>query len=158
MNNNEPSLIKVNEFLVAGVSVRTINSDEFNSSKAKLPKLWNDFFSKDLVNKIPYGMPLSPVYGVYSNYVSDASDFYTVTAGVHVSQKIANSTLNIITIQPGNYLVFRDKGPIPEIVIRTWGRIWTYFANTNVPQRCFGTDFEAYISSDEIAVYIGINN
>lgn len=161
MSNNEPVLVQVNEFLVAGPSVRTINDDEFNPSKAKLPKLWDDFFSMDMKNHIPYDIPLSPTYGVYSNYASDASDFYTVTAGVNVNVQngiTTDSALNTVTIQSGNYLVFRDKGVIPEIVIRTWGRIWAYFTDSNAPQRSFATDFEMYLSADEIAIYIGINN
>ncbi|CEG57935.1 GyrI-like domain-containing protein [Legionella fallonii] len=158
MNENKPDLVQINEFLVAGLSVRTINSDEFNPGKAKLSKLWDDFFSTNMANSIPYRTPNSPIFGVYSNYSSDASDFYTVTAGVNISQEMGDLEFNTVAIQSGDYLVFRDKGLIPEIVIRTWGRIWEYFADDNAPQRRFGTDFELYVSTDEIAIYIGINN
>ncbi|MCL9684759.1 GyrI-like domain-containing protein [Legionella maioricensis] len=154
----EPKLIEIDSFTVAGLSVRTINKDEFNPQTAKLPQLWNDFFSTGLAEKIPNRIPQTPVFGVYSNYALDAADFYTVTAGVRVSSEVTDLKLNTITIQTGHYLVFKDKGPMPQVIIKTWERIWTYFESNHQHQRCFGTDFEVYPGSDEIAIHIGIIN
>ncbi len=154
----KPKLIETDGFTVCGLSVRTINRDEFNPQTAKLPQLWGDFFSAGLAEQIPNRIPQTPVFGVYSHYASDAADFYTVTAGVRVSSEVMDSKLNTITIQTGNYLVFTDKGAMPQVIIKTWERVWNYFASNHHHQRRFGTDFEAYPSSDEIAIYIGIIN
>lgn len=156
MTHSEPELTEVDTFLVAGMSVRTINQDEFNPTQAKLPQLWNQFFSTGMAEKIPNKVPDSSIFGVYSNYASDATDFYTVTAGVSVDSAIKTSELNTVSIDSGHYLVFKDKGLMPDVIIRTWERIWIYFEGHNKPKRRFGSDFEVFLSSDEIAIYIGI--
>ena len=154
----KPKMIEIDGFTVSGLSVCTINRDEFNPQTAKLPQLWRDFFSTGFAEKIPNRLPQSPVFGVYSNYASDATDFYTVTAGVSISSAVTDAKLNSINIQPGHYLVFKDKGDMPQVIIKTWERIWMYFESNPNHQRRFGTDFEVYQSADEIAIHIGIIN
>ena len=117
--------------------------------------MWDDFYSAGLT-EIPHRLPQSPIFGVYSNYSSDATDFYTVTAGVRIKSEVADSELNTINIQGGSYLVFEDTGMMPQVIIRTWERIWVYFETSCEYQRCFGTDFEVYQNSDEIAIHIGV--
>ena len=157
MINNKPELIEVNDFTVSGLSVRTINSDEFNQETAKLPQLWNEFFANGMADKISNRRPESPIFGVYSNYASNETDFYTVTAGVSIEPGEINPELNVVNLEGGHYLVFKEKGMMPQIIINTWQRIWSYFADNVEYKRRFGTDFEAYLSSDEIAIYIGVS-
>ncbi len=71
--------------------------------RQKIPALWSDFFATS---------PATPVYGVYSNYASDAGGPFDVTAG-----SAAESGLHI---QPGRYLVFQARGAMPEAVIAGW--------------------------------------
>lgn len=156
MNNTEPTLVKVDSFLVAGLSVRTINKDEFNPQTAKLGVLWGDFFSSGLAGTIPNRIAQQPVYGVYSDYAVDADDFYTVTAGVAVSAKPEGLELVSKIIQPGYYLKFTNQGAMPQAVIDTWKCIWTYFSDKSSYTRQYKTDFEAYLSAEEIAIYIGV--
>lgn len=158
MTYSQPNLTEVDSFTVTGLSVRTINQDEFNPVKAKLPHLWQEFFSTDMADKIPNRVPDSPIFGVYSNYVSDTADFYTVTAGVRVAPALKTPELNTVSIESGQYLVFKDKGLMPEVIIKTWERIWIYFEGHNTPKRRFGSDFEVFLNVDEIAIYIGIIN
>jgi predicted transcriptional regulator YdeE len=158
MKYNEPTLIEVDAFTVAGLSVRTINKDEFNPETAKLPQLWNTFFSSKIAESIPNRISESPIFGVYSHYASDVTDYYTLTAGVSISSPMKSPELNLVDIQQGHYLVFKDKGVMPQVLIETWKRIWVYFENNSEYTRRYSTDFEVYLSSDEIAIYIGITN
>jgi predicted transcriptional regulator YdeE len=156
MIDAEPKIQEVKEFTVAGVSVRTINDDEFNPQKAKLPKLWDNFLGSGLAEKIPNRLPETPVFGVYSNYDSDATGFYTVTAGVNIIPESNNENWDTLIIQSGTYLVFEAIGIIPQIVINTWNQIWLYFENNPKYRRNFISDFEMYLGTEEIAIYIGV--
>jgi len=141
----EPTLTHIEPFVISGLSVRTCNQDEFNLETARLPHLWAQFAASH---------PVAPVYGVYSDYDSDASGFYTMTAGTQTS----NPTLSNVTIQAGQYLVFSGHGTMPQAVIDTWKRVWAYFETPGDYKRNFVTDFECYSGADEIAVYIGVTN
>ncbi|MCH9757085.1 MAG: GyrI-like domain-containing protein [Gammaproteobacteria bacterium] len=138
----------INSFSVKGLSVRTQNSDEFNENTAKISTLWQQFYTSDLIT------PNAHIFGVYSDYDADEDGFYTVTAGVTSSEP--QPQLNTATVQTGNYLVFQGKGPMPLTVVETWKQVWKYFEETNEYQRHFISDFEAYISPDEVAIYIGV--
>jgi predicted transcriptional regulator YdeE len=143
MESTQPLIKKVASFTVTGFAARTQNSDEFNAT-AKIPTLWHQFYSSNPTINMP-------IYGVYSDYASDANGLYTITVGSG-----ENTALSSITINSGNYLVFQGKGSMPLTVIETWKRVWEYFTSESVYRRCFITDFEAYTNSDEVAIYIGV--
>lgn len=44
----QPTMKQVERFTVTGFSLRTQNSDEFNEKKAKLPSLWQQFYTSEL--------------------------------------------------------------------------------------------------------------
>ncbi len=156
MTYPEPKLQDVKQFRISGISVRTINKDEFDQQTAKLPKLWDHFLSSELAEKIPNRLPESPVFGVYSNYESDATGFYTVTSGVSVSSESMSENWDTVIIQPGTYLVFEAKGPMTQTVINTWNQIWLYFEKNSIYRRIFTSDYEMYLGAEEIAIYIGV--
>jgi len=142
-----PILKHVEGFIVRGLSTRSQNCDEFTEQTAKLPSLWHRFSSSDLARH-------ANIFGVYSDYESDANGLYTVTVGI--SSDDLNAQFNSVKVQTGSYLVFQDTGPMPSTVITTWKRIWDYFETNNEYQRNFISDFEAYNGTDEVAIYIGI--
>jgi predicted transcriptional regulator YdeE len=145
----EPILKEIDSITISGFSTRTQNRDEFNEKTAKIHQIWEAFYKSPFVNE-------NKIYGVYSNYESDANGFYTVTVGV---QDVQNKTdLNERIIAPGSYLVFENRGSIPEVVIKTWQHIWEYFINNQSYQRNFLTDFELYEGKDKISIYIGIKS
>ncbi|MDQ3172840.1 MAG: GyrI-like domain-containing protein [Acidobacteriota bacterium] len=150
----EPKLIEIQPFTVSGISVRTLNSDEAQPSKAKLPGLWGQFFGQGLADKVPNKLAESPVYGVYSAYESDASGQYSVTAGVSVSK--ASPAFDSIEVSGGPYLVFETKGPMPQIVIENWARVWSFFETSKEFKRSFTIDFEVYRGPDEVAIHIAV--
>jgi predicted transcriptional regulator YdeE len=138
----------IDSFTVTGVTVRTQNSDEFNKETAKLPNLWQQFHSNNPVIK-------TAIFSVYSDYESDANGPYSVTVGVANDNQ--GTELHTVKVASGNYFVFHGKGSMPQAVIETWERVWDYFIEGSLHQRCFITDFEAYTNSDEVSIYIGVN-
>lgn len=142
-----PSIKHVAGFQVRGLCVRTQNRDEFHESTAKLPKLWQQLYSSGLTTN-------TNIFGVYSDYESDANGLYTVTVGI--ASKEEHAPLSSVAVQTGNYLVFQSKGPMPATLIETWKCVWNYFEKTNKYHRNFLSDFEAYSNTDEVAIHIGI--
>ncbi len=138
---------QVESFTVTGFSVRTHNSDEFYEKTAKLPRLWQQFYTSELATN-------ANVLGVYSNYDSDANGPYTVTVGVKSNH--AKTQLNSVTIQAGKYLVFQGTGPMPATVVETWKQVWAFFEANTEHQRNFISDFEVYSGPDQVAIYIGL--
>jgi predicted transcriptional regulator YdeE len=141
----QPTIKQVESFTVTGFSVRTQNSDEFNEETAKLPSLWQQFYTSELATN-------ANIFGVYSNYDSDANGLYTVTVGVKSDH--AQTQLSSVTVQAGNYLVFQGTGPMPATVVETWKQVWTFFETNTEHQRNFISDFEAYNGPDQVAIYI----
>ncbi|ETO93614.1 GyrI-like domain-containing protein [Legionella oakridgensis] len=151
-----PTVTYINRFTVMGLSVRTINRDEFNQKTAKLPTLWENFSSKGIADQVINRVPHSPIFGVYSDYESDATGYYTVTAGVTVEKEEERIEWNTIHIPSGHYLVFENNSMLPQAVVETWKNVWHYFESQNTYQRNFNADFEVYRGAEDFALYIGI--
>ncbi|AZN36187.1 GyrI-like domain-containing protein [Iodobacter ciconiae] len=149
-----PKRLEVSGFTVAGIAVRTKNSDEFNPTTARIARLWGQFFTENLIDKIPDRLADSPVYGVYSEFENDANGLYDLTAGVSVRQ--AGDDFTHVAIEPGSYLVFEGAGPMPGAVIQAWGHVWTYFEQNPQIKRSYQSDFESYLGPSEVHVYIGV--
>lgn len=147
MSSISPVLKYVEGFTITGLSTRTHNANEFNEKTAKLPSLWQQFYSSDLAAN-------ANIFEVYSDYESDANGLYTVTVGVTDDSERAE--FDSVKIQTSNYLIFHGVGPMPSTVVETWKQIWDYFKVENGYQRSFISDFEAYSGSDKVAIYIGI--
>ena len=107
MTSIPPSLKYVKGFTITGLSTKTQNIDEFNEKKAKLPNLWQQFYSSDLATN-------TNIFEVYSDYESDANGFYTVTVGVGDDSELPE--FGSVKIQAGNYLVFQGVGQMPSLV------------------------------------------
>ena len=137
---------------IIGLKVRSKNEDEMNSEVAKIGTLWQDFFA----NIMPtLGETPPPLYGVYSNYESDAHGEFDVLVGAEEVEQTEERAS--VDLEEGNYLCFTAKGELPQAVIETWGEIWAYFSDENCKEtRAYKTDFEKYIGQDETEFYIGI--
>ncbi|PIE47895.1 MAG: AraC family transcriptional regulator [Gammaproteobacteria bacterium] len=141
-----------------GITVRTNNAKEMTAgqenSTAKIGSLWQAFqnqFGKNINEK-------TQVYGVYHNYENDVHGDFDVTACFAVNKKDLTSELPTITIPTGEYLVFSKQGSMPQAVIEAWNEVWHYFEHANCQHsRKYDVDFEKYVSSNTIEVYIGIN-
>lgn len=153
MRQITPELIKVEAFNVVGLRERTSNINEFNPQTAKLPALWDRLHTSQIVTQKLNSL----IYGVYSDYESDDKGLYTVTAGLEVNDSKTISYGYSVSIKRGNYLMFKNTGPMPKSIIETWQTIWHFFDTQSNISRTYETDFEVYIGQEQCAVYIGVN-
>lgn len=147
-------IVEISSFQISGLQVRTRNADEADNAKGKIGPLWGQFFAKNLPETLPAKIGDGKIYGVYSNYESDANGLFNVTAGVAVMA--ASAELANISIAGGRYMVFECQGEMPAAIIEGWGKVWSYFANSTEHQRLYLTDFEEYQGATQAAIYIGI--
>jgi len=156
---NTPATVQIPAFSVAGIAVRTRNSEEMSPAIARLGGLWDRFFSQSWERKLPSRGDDGRIFGVYSGYESNEQGAFNVTAGVAVADPDLALTVPgaaRVDIQGGDYLVFTGQGDMPQMVMDTWVRIWHFFAENPQVQRCFSTDFEAYEGPENVAIYIGV--
>ncbi len=136
--------IYIDGFVINGPSLRTNNIQEA-SAEAKIPALWENFYTSQTE-------PSAKVYGVYTNYESDATGEYTV----YVGSKTNGDKENTIDINSAIYLAFPANGEMPAAVIDAWKNIWEYFSKAQPYIRSFKTDFEEYSGPESAVIYIGI--
>ncbi|MFJ7668144.1 effector binding domain-containing protein [Lysinibacillus sp. NPDC097195] len=137
----QPVQIEKDSFHIIGISARTNNANEI-TPLAKIPELWTSYFQQNVAGQLPNK---DVMYGLYSDYETDVNGEYSITLGVEVA---ANNEvpkgLVIKTIPASKYLVFTSEiGAMPEIVIKAWQNIWTWFANSDL-ERTYTGDFEVY--------------
>lgn len=147
-------LQEIEAFWIAGSSVRTQNTDEFNPLTARLPGLWGQFFASGMGLHTPNRVQDGRIYGLYHDYANNEQGAYSVLAGVAVQASVAN--IESVQVQAGRYLVFTGKGAMPQTIVQTWGQIWAYFQGQPEHQRAFTTDFEMYSGTDTVAIHIAI--
>lgn len=139
---------------VNGYTVRTTNAAEFEPTTAKIGDLWQQFYA-ELAPKLTAN---SSIYGLYTNYASDHNGAFDVVAGASALKLEAASDVPAFKIPAGNYLKFSATGTMPDAVIQLWGDVWKYFSAADCPhQRAYTTDVEHYLSSNDVAIYIAIN-
>ena len=149
------NIVKIESINIVGISVRTTNEDEMKEGTAKIPDLWEKFYSQILNQQVQGQI----IFGVYSEYETDVNGKYMVTAGVEQTGKqTGTAKLSEVKIEAGEYMVFEGKGDISTVVLETWGKVWEYFTSKKAAhQRRYTTDFEKYISSNQVEIYIAIN-
>ncbi|CCO45470.1 putative Bacterial transcription activator [Vibrio nigripulchritudo SOn1] len=142
---------KIESFEALGLTIRTNNHDEMKTSGLKIGQLWQDFYSQ----VAPKLSSSSAVYGVYHNYESDhLGDFDVTACATNLSD---NSEFGTNIVKSGEYLVFSNKGKMPEMVVACWQQVWAFFADENCEyDRAYDTDFEKYLSEEEVEIYIGV--
>jgi len=137
---------------IKGLQVSTKNVDEMYPKTQKIAPLWARFFSEVL----PTLGKDATVYGVYHNYESDANGAFDVTVGADVLE--VTEGMKEVTLEEGRYLMFPVKGELPKAIIDTWQQVWAYFEDPSIDERrAYETDFEKYISEDEVEIYIGVH-
>ena len=147
----EITRVNMTDKIIAGICINTNN----NEAKETISKLWNEFFDNKIVSKIKDKKSDSFIYGVYSDYESDMNGNYTVTAGIEINRKDMKK-YNTILIKKGKYILFEEKGNMPEIIGKTWIKIWEYFAEHQDIKRRYQSDFEMYEGDKGIKIYIGV--
>jgi predicted transcriptional regulator YdeE len=115
--------------------------------------------STDPANKI--GDQVSPhqILGVYSDYQSDYTGEYSLSAACQVNngQGSKPEGMRHGTIPAQTYLMFTGKGAQPSSIIKTWSDIWNYFNGASSGyKRAYTTDFELYKSPEEVEIFIAV--
>ncbi|WP_433944596.1 GyrI-like domain-containing protein [Paenibacillus sp. SN-8-1] len=148
------------ELRLAGISCRTTNSQEAGPN-GQIPGLWDAYFKSSIAERIHAENP-HLTYALYTDYESDASGAYTLLIGHELSSSESAdlSGLEEAVVPAAKYMVFTsNRGPVNEVVVEAWGRIWSYFQNSE-EQRAYTGDYELYdarnMSPDDAVVQIYI--
>lgn len=127
-----------------GLSVRTINSDEF-AGKGKISGLWDRFMQEDFTSKISHKTNPTELIGLYSDYESDENGYYNVTVGFEVdSFDDQPEECNQQELEDVDFAEFEsDQGVVPDIVIGVWKDAWAASQKRDIT-RSFQYDKEVY--------------
>ena len=155
----EPYLESVTAVSLVGIGTRTTNADEANPEMARIPDLYQQFFSQQVGDSIPERNNPALLYAVYTNYESDhqgAYDFLLCQQGNSTSA--LPEGLTAVTVPAGQYLVFEASGEMPQTVVTTWQTIWGYFDESVPYRRLYTVDFERYDQtlSNQVKIYIAV--
>lgn len=143
----EPTRFKeLPAFTLAGISTVTTNDAEL-SKDGKIGKLFEQFHSQNIGKQLGVDIQESGHYSCYFNYEQEDAGLYEVMVSVNVKDAIQIEKLDMIktfTVPAAKYAVFvTDRGPIIEMVQRTWTDIWQWSQQPGV-NRAFTGDFEYY--------------
>lgn len=130
--------IKVEQFNVIGVYVRTTNKNQ--QSADDIDKLWEKFWKENILSKIPNKIS-NDIFCVYTEYEGDFTQPYTTLIGCKTDNlhEIPDG-MKGITIEGGTFLKLTAKGKMADgIVIQEWSKIW----ESNI-RRKYKADFEVY--------------
>lgn len=147
----------IHGFKIIGISVRTTNKN--NQVKNDLERLWNLFFSENIIEKIP-NKTSNEIVAIYTDYTSNYTEDYTTIIGIPVSSLDTIPDKLIGREFPAeNFQKFTAKGEIPQAVVNTWIDIWS---KDNQLNRKYTYDLEVYGEksqngiNSEVDIYISI--
>src|SRR5271157_1226221 len=159
-----PQIVYQQSFQVVGIEASTNNAKEAGPD-AIIGKLWQQFLSQNLLNKIPDKVDQS-IIAVYTDYASDANGQYTFVLGAKVRpvpNPVVPEGMVVKTVPAGRYAVFTsDRGPVAKVVVETWKQIWAYYQSPANGQRAYRADFEVYDqraadpNNAQVDIYVGV--
>lgn len=132
------SKVKIEPFMVVGISVRTTN--ENNQSAKDIADLWDKFMSENILEAIPNKVD-NTVYSIYTDYESDHTKPYTAILGCKV-ENLASIPEGRVgkSFEGGNYVKLSAKGDLMKgLIVNKWTEIWEMDLD-----RAFTADFEAF--------------
>ncbi|WP_455365252.1 GyrI-like domain-containing protein [Kaarinaea lacus] len=144
---------------VIGIKTSTSSTLESDPESARIPELWQRFFSENIEEHIPDKMSEGLIYGVYSDYDNEHRGNFSFIAGRQVlSTELIPEDFAAIEIPQGDYLVFSDDGDMPAVIYSMWQTIREYFSQSANHHRAFTTDFELYNNEhpNKIEIYIAL--
>lgn len=140
MNKNQTS--NETSFNIIGITIRTTNQAAFEQDT--IQKLWKDFFTNDILSKIPNKID-DAIIALYYNYESDKNGAYDLLLGARVSSldKIPTGlTAQYIPAQKTTVFITK-QGPLSSIVLDLWKNIWLQ-EDANKLERSYQFDYEIY--------------
>lgn len=139
-----PKIENQEAFTVVGIAARTNNAKEAGPDGV-IGKQWGRFFSEGVAAKIPNRAD-GNIVAVYTDYASNVNGDYTFLLGVRVTkaESVADGMV-AKTVPAGRYAVFTsERGPVPQIVVDAWKRVWATPKAALGGQRAYKADFELY--------------
>jgi predicted transcriptional regulator YdeE len=139
---------------VAGISVRTSNTDE--DMPDKIGGLWQRFFRDGVYESIP-NKAASTTIGLYHNYQSDFSGDYDLKVCCAISKdSVLPDGVEATVIPAGRYAKFVLPGGSVEAVGQFWNQLWQMDLD-----RAYSFDYEEYFSQEgnqakDIHIYISL--
>lgn len=143
----EPARIEeLPSFMLAGISAVTTNEAEL-SKDGKIGKLFEQFHSQNIGKKLGVNIQENGHYSCYFNYEQGDAGHYEIMVSVRIQEALQLQNLDMIkafTVPAAKYAVFvTERGPIIEMVQRTWADIWQWSQQPG-NNRAFTGDFEYY--------------
>jgi AraC family transcriptional regulator len=140
--------VTYNRFVVSGFSIDTGLEDD--RVTRDIPHFFEDFFSRQMTEKIPGIKNPGTFYGIYTNL--DVHNNFKFTIGYETGELNNLSydpadpadQLDTHVIPPRNYAVFTAKGVMPEKLVNTWHYIYGNWLPNSIYERETGLDFEVY--------------
>ena len=151
-----PELKTVEEKNIIGMSIRTMNERESRPETSSIPGLWKNFFEYNVMSKIPKAVDHSVVYGDYSDYEDGSAGEYRLLVGPESYEIIKPNNMDMVSIEAGDYLVFKVAEASSVEIMDTWAGIEAYFNTDTEHVRSYKSDFEIYQSANDISIHIGI--
>lgn len=142
--SSNPKVVQQKTFKMMGVAARTNNAKEATPDGA-IGKLWARLAKEHFVDKIPNRAD-GNVVAVYTGYASDANGDYTYILGARVTKvETIPAGMAIKNVPAGRYAVFTsERGPVQQVVVATWKRVWAAQKSGLGGERAYQTDFEVY--------------
>ncbi|MEO9021295.1 MAG: GyrI-like domain-containing protein [Ginsengibacter sp.] len=144
-------------FKIIGIATETTN--ENGKSAEDLGKLWERFFTENVVSQIQ-NKKSDAIYSVYTDYESDYTGKYITLIGLKVdSLHNIPDGLTGREFKGGKYKKFLAKGQMPNAVAEKWQEIWSKDKELN---RKYTADFEVYGEksqngeNSEVEIFIAI--
>ncbi len=152
------------EIKLIGITARTNNTNEINPSLAKITPTVQKYFHGGLPAKIPHRTKPGTTFCAYTDYESDITGDYTYFIGEEVTSfDHVPEGFQTLLIPAQVYAKFTTgPGPMPDVCINAWQKIWQMTPQDFGNERRFSADFELYDerASDHqnatLDVYIGI--
>lgn len=160
----EQITIKLSEIKIIGINARTRNELEMNPETALIGNIVGSYFQNNLSNKILNRKKPGVTFSIFTDYESDFTGNYTYFIGEEVeSFDNIPEGFSTLLINSQTYTKFTaGPGPMPNICIETWQKIWQMNDQAMGGKRNYHTDFEIYDerSADRkntiLDIYIGL--
>ena len=139
-----PKVVEEAGFNVIGIAERTTNAKEM-SGGGVIGKQWGRFFQDNILGKIPNKADAS-IIAVITDYASDKDGEYTHLIGAHVTSTAdVPAGMVVKKVPAGKYAIFTsEKGPVAQVVVGTWKRIWMQTKTAPGGDRAYKADYEVY--------------
>ena len=155
---------KVLEKKIVGISVRTNNQIEMNSQTGKIGPLVQRYWQEEVFNKIFRRKTPGITYCAYTDYENDFNGDYTFFIGEEVIDfSDLSEDLTPLIIPEQTYVCFTNgPGPIPNVSVEIWQKVWQMTSNELGGDRSYVVDFEVYdershdLTSATLDLYIGV--